>query len=459
MKLHVQRLVVLLAVLVLCVTSLVLPCQAAEAPRRGFQDWASNRGGGFGYEDDEYTKFIDDLNTAYGSVIFDSKGGYWIGGRIVDASETWSNYVDIENITVRGGGFSGVVTDFVSGTIKRSSGAWSMDTSQLAFVFRHNITMLPAGILFAGPSDVLFSSSFPEGLDVSISSVSFVNHGVMINDKLQILSSTGIYTPSGSTIPNSIIRLNFNLTNKTAFSFGCQFDLRHLAYFIPETAPTDVINNTESRPGSLFGDIIYVGDDGSQMVADEIFIVNEGDNTVYNPVTGDTWNIETWTYDYSTRTYEITTTTGNTVNVTYGDENITINEGGNTINIYYGGSGGGNNPDVPVDPDNPDTPVDPDQPDDGNWFTKFLEAIGSFLGGAVGALVELIASFFTSLLESLGTVVSGVVTSLTNLVSLFGSFGEALRALWTWLPNEIVTIMVAAVSVVTFGALIRLFIK
>lgn len=64
-------------------------------------------------------------------------------------------------------------------------------------------------------------------------------------------------------------------------------------------------------------------------------IYNETSNIYQNPVTGDTSNISSWQYDYSDRSYTLTTNEGDTVSVTYGDEHVTINEGGTTYNVYY----------------------------------------------------------------------------------------------------------------------------
>lgn len=64
-------------------------------------------------------------------------------------------------------------------------------------------------------------------------------------------------------------------------------------------------------------------------------IFNETSNTYNNPVTGDTSNVENWTYDYSDRSYTLNTDEGDTVTVTYGDTNVTINDGGTTYNVYY----------------------------------------------------------------------------------------------------------------------------
>lgn len=64
-------------------------------------------------------------------------------------------------------------------------------------------------------------------------------------------------------------------------------------------------------------------------------IFNETTNTYNNPVTGDTSNIENWTYDYGDRSYTLTTDEGDTVTVAYGDTNVTITDGGTTYNLYY----------------------------------------------------------------------------------------------------------------------------
>lgn len=111
----------------------------------------------------------------------------------------------------------------------------------------------------------------------------------------------------------------------------------------------DTIYNDNSRPTNVSGDLAYYDIDGNLIIAGAGAIVNEkggsnGGGLVWNPVSGDTYDMSDWTYDYSTRTYDFTVGSGNTsstvnegdhVTVTYGDENITINEGGTTYTIYY----------------------------------------------------------------------------------------------------------------------------
>ena len=44
-------------------------------------------------------------------------------------------------------------------------------------------------------------------------------------------------------------------------------------------------------------------------------------------------------------------------------------------------------------------------------------------------------------------------------MNLFGSFGDALGVLWTWLPPEIMSVLVAGVTVFVLIALLKLFLK
>lgn len=87
---------------------------------------------------------------------------------------------------------------------------------------------------------------------------------------------------------------------------------------------------TSTRPGSLIGDFNIVNNNTTTKV-ENTTIVNETNNTYYNPVTNETHNYNDWTYDYSSRTYVFNT--GDTI--TYGDEYVTIKEGDTIYNIYY----------------------------------------------------------------------------------------------------------------------------
>ena len=106
--------------------------------------------------------------------------------------------------------------------------------------------------------------------------------------------------------------------------------------------------NINTRPTSITGgNYGIVGDNGQiTKVEDNSTIVNETNNTYYNPATGQTVPITGWTYDYSDRSYKVTLESGDTATITYGDENITIQEGDTIYNVYYliDGSGSDNPP-------------------------------------------------------------------------------------------------------------------
>lgn len=126
---------------------------------------------------------------------------------------------------------------------------------------------------------------------------------------------------------------------------------------IPDSA-IDIISgdtyNIQSRPTSITGDYGIIGDNGQIIKVEGDKIVNETNNTIYNPATGETKTMSDWSYNYSDRSYTVTLEGGDTVSVTYGDENVVIKEGDTTYNIYYlvDGSGSENpGPDVPTDCD------------------------------------------------------------------------------------------------------------
>ncbi len=122
-------------------------------------------------------------------------------------------------------------------------------------------------------------------------------------------------------------------------SYGTSYVTFNFTPLIISYQPIDlsgtIINNINSRPTSITGDYGIIGDNGQITKIEGNTIVNETDNTVYNPVTNTTSNVTDWQYDYSTRTYNLTLDNGTTSTVTYGDENVTIVESDTTYNVYY----------------------------------------------------------------------------------------------------------------------------
>ena len=129
-----------------------------------------------------------------------------------------------------------------------------------------------------------------------------------------------------------------SINNLNFFSAHVQFFPR-VYKFTP--APSVDVNfettyNINTRPTSITGgNYGIVGDNGQIVKVEGNTIVNETNNTYYNPSTGTIVPIVDWSYDYSDRSYKVTLESGDTVTVTYGDENVTIQEGDTVYNVYY----------------------------------------------------------------------------------------------------------------------------
>lgn len=145
-------------------------------------------------------------------------------------------------------------------------------------------------------------------------------------------------------------------TQITSLSADCALPVYKV---VPNALPSSDTYNINTRPTSITGgNYGIVGDNGQiTKVEDNSTIINETNNTYYNPATGQTVPITGWSYDYSDRSYKVTMEGGKTSTVTYGDENIsitetTVNESGDTITnnytIYYLIDGSGS--ETPVDP-------------------------------------------------------------------------------------------------------------
>lgn len=205
--------------------------------------------------------------------------------------------------------------------------------------------------------------------------------------------------------------------------------------------PADISDTPISGGGS----ITYTDVNGDEIIAENVFF-DQSTNNFYNPATDTTIPVDGWEYDYSTRTYTGHTENGDVL-ITYGDENITVVEGGNTYNYFYGngnasGSGSGSGSDG----------------DNSGGGSGIWEKLGELLGTLLGGLIDLITGVIDGLLDSLISLVRTTLDKLGEVVNLFGSFGDALRSLWAWLPDEIITILTAGVSVVVFASVLKLFI-
>ncbi len=184
--------------------------------------------------------------------------------------------------------------------------------------------------------------------------------------RIRSVVSDGFYIESkdlGKQVPFSKYSVAHNYgfrsggdsVNITVFSFSdYRGDLSYLSakYYSPiiKCVPLSSIDpsidssyNISTRPTSITGNYGIIGDDGKLIQVTGNTIINETNNTYYNPATGQTVPITNWSYDYTDRSYTVTTEEGDSYTITYGDENVTINEGDTVYNIYYivNGSGSG----------------------------------------------------------------------------------------------------------------------
>ena len=166
----------------------------------------------------------------------------------------------------------------------------------------------------------------------------------------------------------------------------------------PANLPGDSYNIT-TRPTTITGgNYGIVGDNGQiTTVTVNNSIIDETNNTYYNPATGNSETVTNWTYDYSSRSYTITLESGDTITVTYGDENITIVEGDVNYTIYYvmenGCPGDDDDPVNSGDPANSDSPVNSDPPSGGdthehNWTVTNRIAPTCVIPGRIEYLCE-----------------------------------------------------------------------
>lgn len=192
---------------------------------------------------------------------------------------------------------------------------------------------------------------------------------------LNDIAATGRFVSSSKTenfvVPYSGSEVFYSAGQRVE-DIACSFSLYGTGYgsgsllsiqFVPpvyKVVPSATLSgdtySTTTRPTSITGgNYGIVGDNGQlTKVEDNSTIVNETNNTFYNPATGTTVPIINWSYDYSDRSYKVTLESGDTATITYGDENITISQiittEGDTITnnytIYYlvDGSGSENPP-------------------------------------------------------------------------------------------------------------------
>lgn len=93
------------------------------------------------------------------------------------------------------------------------------------------------------------------------------------------------------------------------------------------------------------------------------------------------------------------------------------------------------------------------------FLSWLLGKIGDLLGAVGKGTIDLLKGILDGIFGGLLDLIDSVFGNLLKLVDLFGSFGDALGVLWTWLPSEVMLVLVAGVSVFVLIALIKFLIK
>ena len=258
--------------------------------------------------------------------------------------------------------------------------------------------------------------------------------------------------PYGSST-NYIIIYPVAYASTATILFGSFYvDIVPVSGTVSDNTGVDVSSDT--RAGSLTGDLMYVGDNGTQVAADDVTLFDESTGTVYNPSTNDSYNTTNWNYDYSDRSYHFTTDDSHTGKVVYGDDNASVtltDSDGNTItyNYYYTVSGSSGS---------------------GSSGTSIWSKLGDLLGTVVDGFVSLVSTALSHLLDSLisllkmvneklTTVLDTVFSLFDHIPSLFNGFTAFLAAVFPFIPQDIWDVLELGVCLLAAAAIIRFFLK
>lgn len=293
-----------------------------------------------------YENQVDEMKSTYNTVNINQSGlsDTIIGGWTYPPYSSYESYVVLEN--------SRSDFPFVSYVVSKSSSSGSYRVN-----FSSGYFQVPTSgtYTFRFPSfqtNGTFGKSYTDRLQSFVLYLYFSLDGGETWSSDEILRS-GFNSDSDTTFSRSLSSIAlYYIRVDRAFNFplyysGSSYYCRATDYVTLQGVQAfpsgNSIYNINSRPTSVTGNYGIIGDNGQlTQVTDNSSIVNETTNQFFNPATGESATISDWSYNYEDRSYTVTTETGDTVTVTYGDENITIVQGGDTYNIYYmvpGGSG------------------------------------------------------------------------------------------------------------------------
>lgn len=254
---------------------------------------------------DAYTEYVSQLQTDLGTTIL-TDGGILIP--LIVAS--WDAY----------GAVSGVATVISHGSVG--------STNFLASVQWQDITYDQRFICFDSPSWP-FDGTYTYVINCTLNNMvySSLDESSHIASKGSKLSAVEIVRFKG--LSNSLSSFNGYAYAKLTPTTGSLSNYT--------SSPVD----SSTRTGSLSGNYIYTGDNGTQ-IYENVTIVSESEKTFYDPTTGTTTAYDHYVYDYSTRTYTLYDAAGNVIAViTYGDDQLTISKDGTDTGLSYLGSDSG----------------------------------------------------------------------------------------------------------------------
>lgn len=164
---------------------------------------------------------------------------------------------------------------------------------------------------------------------------------------------TGYYyiVPSVFSSFNNSCYLDYSYGKKTAGNF---FDVKYFSVsslslsgagsftvylpvfkVVPTTTPTSSYT-PETRTGSIS---LNLADESVTNVYQNVTVINEGSNTLYNPVTNNTYEINNWNYDYSTRRYsgelDVDAEADVDFEVEFGVDDLTLKIGDDEYTLKY----------------------------------------------------------------------------------------------------------------------------
>jgi len=236
----------------------------------------------------------------------------------------------------------------------------------------------------------------------------------------------------------------------------------------PDTPVPFTINSLDasSRIGGIHANFGHLDNNGQLIISENVQLVNETNNTWFNPVTNTHNHFGDIIYDFSTLTYNITNVNGTNTTIIFGDDYITINDNGNVIQIFFvinqtgDPDSGGTPPDTGTPPGGtpPDTGTPPPDTGSGGGGNSILDWLAGLFGGAIGgtiaAAIRAIGAFLSEVLSALADVITNL---LSVIPGMFSGFSEFLSATFVFLPEEFVMLILFGLVMLMVAGILKKF--